>query len=234
MGFPNAGADATLQRIRKNRSKIRVPLFVNIGKNRDTPNEKAYEDYRHCLRVLDEIADAFVINISSPNTKGLRELLLPENFRTFVKNIFRDKVSSKPWLLKLSPDLEPSDLQNVLATACEVGCNGFILTNTKANEQRYFPHREGGGVSGGPLKPFSEEFLLQTSEYLTKHSIRDKLIVSVGGIESAEDVMKRLQNGADLVQVYSALIFEGPGFFRRTIKELNWQSGEKSDPTGYL
>ncbi len=233
MGFPNPGSAEVSSHLKSIRNKIRVPLLVNIGKNRNTPQEKAGDDYAKLFTDFENDADIFVINISSPNTKGLRDLLKPDSLKIFLKTAFADKSPEKPWLLKLSPDILDEELYRIIDLSCEHNCSGFTLTNTLQNNPEYYPKHDGGGVSGRPLKQRSEKLLQNAAEYLTNQGMSDSLIISVGGIENADDVKRRLNMGAKLVQTYSALVFEGPQFFRRSLKEFNWQSEEKNDLNGY-
>lgn len=220
MGFPNNG----MQNLMSSLEKIKpyaTPVFVNIGKNRDTANENAVNDYVTLVNGLNEVADAFVVNISSPNTKGLRDLQASEQLRSLLVPVIQaSRNYSRPVLLKLSPDLSESDLKQTLDTSLECGIDGWILTNTTLSRSPHskFPATEGG-VSGAPLKQLSRS-ALQTAVNHIGNSKGDRLIVSVGGILSSEEVKIRLDLGADLVQIYSGLIFNGPGFIQSCVKEL--------------
>jgi len=218
MGFPSAGADRVKRRLQQIPRPFQTPIFANIGKNAMTPLERASEDYIQLLNQLQDSVDGFVVNISSPNTAGLRELLKPQNLRGFLDPILNSHChTQKPILLKISPDLEEDELDRVLTISHEQGVDGWVMTNTsqQLREGNNFPKE--GGVSGRPLAPRSREFLQKSLRLLGKR--RDgKLVVSVGGVMSAEDVADRLQLGADLVQVYSALIFQGPWFFKKVAK----------------
>lgn len=216
MGFPSHGADDVLFNLRAFESKP-TPVFVNIGKNRNTPNEHAVDDYLFLIYRLRSQADAFVINISSPNTKGLRELQGKEALSKLLAPLVESAHHSedpKPLLLKLSPDLSDESLKEALLTALDLGVDGFVLTNTTLSRPQGIDFPEEGGLSGEPLKALSCQILQKSLQILGKH--RDgKLIVSAGGVLSPEDVFERLQMGADLVEIYSALVFEGPGFFHK-------------------
>lgn len=222
MGFPNAGVEHLQKKLQKIKTQIKVPLFINIGKNRTTPNESASLDYILCLRALNASADAFVINISSPNTSDLRDLLRKENLKRFLQPIVDEKnrqPQKKPLLLKLSPDMEKDSLGEALETSLELDLDGWILTNTTLSRPQGVSFPKEGGLSGQPLKSLSLESLKWATEFL-KSRKGDRLLISVGGIESAEDVTTRLQAGADLVQLYSALIFEGPRLFQSLLAAL--------------
>lgn len=219
MGFPNYGADEVFFNLRAYGEHKPTPVFVNIGKNRDTPNENAVGDYLFLIHRLRSQADAFVVNISSPNTKGLRDLQNKEALTDLLGPILEaahastDDSPSKPVLLKLSPDLSDENLEEALLVAVALGIDGFVLTNTTLSRPSGSSFPKEGGLSGAPLKTLSTETLKKSLQIL-KAQRQGKLIVSVGGIMSPEDVFERLQMGADLVEIYSALIFQGPRFFR--------------------
>ena len=220
MGFPSAGAEEVVFNLRHFKSVSQVPVFVNIGKNRTTENADAAQDYVSCLDSFGELADAFVINISSPNTKGLRDLAKPDSFLPFISPIKKHHDALKlksPVFLKLSPDLDPDDLTNIIEMSFDVGLDGFILTNTTLDRANTSFYPSEGGVSGMPLKNKSIQALTFTRNLLNKKNEK-KCLISVGGVMTAADVFERIELGADLVQVYSTLIFEGPGFFRKVAK----------------
>lgn len=218
LGFPSQGAKKVAQRLKKLRRPFPGPIFANIGKNASTPLEQAGQDYIQLLGELAGTVDGFVINISSPNTKGLRELLKPENLTDFLNPIMSARpLDGAPILLKLSPDMTDAELENALHISHGVGIDGWILTNTSQGIRDNLNFPKEGGVSGKPLASRSREVLTQTLKILGPK--RDgRLVISVGGILTPEDVVDRLDLGADLVQVYSALIFEGPTFFRQVAK----------------
>lgn len=221
MGFPNAGAEKLLERLRK-WERRETPLFINIGKNRWTSNADAHKDYAHCVKMLHPYADAFVVNLSSPNTKGLRDLLSESELVGFLSSFFRELgalADDNVFLLKLSPDMDDETLKMVLTHSFDY-VDGWILTNTtkRREPETKFPMTEGG-VSGLPVQPFSRQSLAIAAEFLKPFSEK-KLLVSVGGVDTAEEVSLRLKMGADLVQAYSALVFEGPSFFKNTINSL--------------
>jgi dihydroorotate dehydrogenase len=216
MGFPSEGADEVYYNLRAYGEERPTPVFVNIGKNRDTPNERAVDDYVRLIAKLKPFADAFVVNISSPNTKGLRDLQSKEALYNLLVPILNEarKPRAKPVLLKLSPDLQQEQLEDAVFVAVDLGIDGFVLTNTTLGRPEGIQFPAEGGLSGAPLKTAACETLRKTLDLLGKRR-GDKLIVSAGGILSPEDVFERLQMGADLVEIYSALIFEGPGFFHQ-------------------
>lgn len=222
MGFPNNGCDALKKKLTQIKNKIQVPLFINIGKNRQTTNKLAASDYIHCLQNLADFADAFVVNISSPNTKDLRDLLKSENLKSFLQPIIQCKnqfTHKKPLLLKLSPDMEKNSMMEALQVSLDLDIDGWILTNTTLSRPTGIHFPSDGGLSGEPLKNLSFENLLLASEFL-QNKKGDRLLISTGGISTAEDVLRRLNAGADLVQIYSALIFHGPRVFQNILSSL--------------
>lgn len=207
MGFPSVGVTAVVNRLKSKRTK--VPVFLNIGKNRTTPNESADGDYAVVIQKTHDWVQGFVINISSPNTKGLRELQSKEYLLKFLSRL--RPMSSKPMLLKLSPDLSAEELEGVLEALIEAKFDGVILTNTTVQRGEGSSWPVEGGLSGAVLKEQSEVALQRARAYLDKRQ-SDLLLVSVGGVLTPKDVAKRLELGADLVQVYSAMVFEGFAF----------------------
>lgn len=226
MGFPSVGASEVFYNLKSFKDHSSLPILVNIGKNRTTENDKAHLDYVTLLERFYSVADAFVVNISSPNTTGLRELSKPENLNSFLKPILKARQelninsSEKPILLKLSPDLEADHIKRVIDTSLENNLDGFVLTNTtlSRNLKKQFPVE--GGVSGKPLANLSKKALQIVSGHLAAEKSK-KLIISVGGVMTADDVFERIDMGADLVEVYTALIFKGPQFFRRVAGQFN-------------
>ena len=223
LGFPSEGVGRVKRRLEKLKRPFPAPIFANIGKNAATPLQDAHKDYIQLLEQLRGLVDGFVINISSPNTKGLRELLKPERLRDFLTPIFQSlPAQHEPVLLKLSPDLSDEELQSALDVSVDLNVDGWILTNTSAGLREGLSFPSEGGVSGRPLASRSKEFL-QKSLALLGARRNGRLVISVGGVLSAEEVSERLDLGADLVQVYSALIFQGPLFFRQVAR---WQRAQ--------
>lgn len=223
LGFPSEGADSVKKRLLGLKQPHFSPVFVNIGKNRDTPMERACDDYVKLVRTFGEVADAFVINISSPNTPHLRSLLSPDKLQDFLSVIIEENKDASigtptPILLKLSPDMNEDELRKILDVSLEAGVDGWILTNTTISRENCPPFPQTGGVSGSPLSEKSKQFLKTTIQHLGP-SRKDKLIVSVGGVMTSQDVFERLEIGADLVQVYSTLVFEGPFFFKKVFQD---------------
>lgn len=218
LGFPSHGASEVLANIKLAGTK-RTPLFVNIGKNRNTSIENASGDYIYLMKYFYEVADVFVVNISSPNTKDLRLLQKKENLQNFLKPLveFRKTNPSRPLLIKLSPDEDEKAFHEMLETCVEARVDGFVLTNTTSSRDFENNYPTEGGVSGRPLSERSKLCLTWTTQFLGPRK-KDFLIVSAGGVDSHEGLMERLNLGADLIEVYSALIFQGPSFFKRMAK----------------
>lgn len=229
MGFPNVGADALVARLAKFQ-KNKTPLFINIGKNRWTKNEKAYKDYALCMAKLSEFADAFVVNLSSPNTEGLRDLLREAELKSFLNSLLNESsaTNKKPTFLKLSPDMDTHTLSMALEVSIPY-VDGWILTNTTKQRfaKSHFPETEGG-VSGVPLIPLAQKALEVAAPIKKRHP--EKLLVSVGGINSADEILQRLEMGADLVQFYTALVFQGPFFVRNSLIELQQKKAPRALP----
>lgn len=219
MGFPSQGAEQVLKNLSRY-TEPKTPILVNVGKNRQTENKDAVQDYLRAMGTLQTKADAFVINISSPNTKGLRELQKPEDLKRFLNPLVEYSLQlKKPILLKLSPDMLPDIYAETLLVAAESKVNGFVLTNTTLERSPNMNFPQEGGVSGLPLKQKSLHALqlaLKTLGPLRK----DMLIVSCGGVMSSDDVAERLHLGADLVEIYSALVLQGPDFFKKAAQCL--------------
>ncbi len=213
MGFNNGGVHAAVERLRARRPGILVG--GNIGKNKVTPNESAIDDYVSCFTALYPVVDYFVVNVSSPNTPGLRELqdkgpLLAILSR--LKGLSTTQGREKPILLKIAPDLTDAQLDDVCAVVKESGIAGVIATNTTISRQglRTAPGEVEsmgmGGLSGAPVRARSTEVV----RYLRTRLPKPVVIIGVGGIDSAESALEKLAAGADLVQVYTGLIYEGP------------------------
>jgi len=224
MGFNNDGMEAVAQRLtawrrRHEGETDRILVGGNIGKNKDTPNERAAADYLACLKRLSALVDYFVVNVSSPNTPGLRELQDKEPLRRLLLELKEENQRRKPrpLLLKIAPDLEESQLDDILGIAAEARLAGIVATNTTlAREPLQTPEAEwkaigAGGLSGAPVRERSGRVL----RYLAKHRLPGLALVGVGGIDSPESAAQRLNDGADLLQVYSGLVYEGPTLVRR-------------------
>ena len=216
MGFNNQGAEKAARRLQAFRARgLPFPVGVNLGKNRDTPLERAFEDYLRALEVLEPCGDYFVLNVSSPNTPGLR---------TLQEGPFLDELlarlrpaTPKPLLLKLSPDLSWEALDEALSLAKKHGLQGLVAVNTTTSREGLKSPlaREAGGLSGRPLQGRALEVLRHLAA-----GAEGLHLISVGGIEGPEDAWERLKAGASLVQVYTGFVYGGPLFPRRLLKGL--------------
>ena len=219
MGFNNDGVDVVVERLRNRKTDIIIG--GNIGKNKVTPNESAIDDYLICFEKLFEVVDYFVVNVSSPNTPNLRALQdkepLTELLQTLQnKNLKKEK--PKPILLKIAPDLTDSQLMDIIDIVNTTKIAGVIATNTTiSREGLQSEHQnETGGLSGKPVKERSTEVI----RFLAEKSGKSFPIIGVGGIHSAEDAREKLEAGADLVQLYTGFIYEGPGLVKKINKSL--------------
>lgn len=213
MGFNNGGAAALARRL-KDREPGGVPIGVNVGKNKATPNEAAVEEYGGLIRRFDGLCDYFVINVSSPNTPGLRDLQTADTVERILRAALAE--TRRPVLLKLSPDLDTGQAVELSAGAIESGAAGIVLTNTTIDYSLLPAAHRVGGLSGRVLTERSFELLRAVAPAVFGRG----LLVSVGGIASGEEVYRRLCAGAGLVQLYTALALGGPGTVRRILGEL--------------
>jgi dihydroorotate dehydrogenase len=223
MGFNNGGVDEAIFRLKKRKSTIIIG--GNIGKNKVTPNENAVDDYLYCLESLHPYVDYFVVNVSSPNTPNLRDLQEKEplkNLLTEVKKANDKKKKPKPILLKIAPDLTVGQLDDIIEIVLETKIDGVIATNTTIDRSDLKTSEEevkaigAGGVSGRVLAQRSTEVI----RYLASQSNHAFPIIGVGGIFNAKDAIEKLEAGASLVQVYSGMIYEGPGMVKAIKKGL--------------
>lgn len=203
MGFNNLGAHKVLKNLKK-LYPFSIPIGVNIGKNKYTPEEFAISDYKNLIKKLHEYADYLIINISSPNTPNLRDL---QN-ENFIKELFSmaKELTNKPIFLKIAPDMDITQAINLCNVAINEGASGIIANNTTIDYSLVEGCKDFGGLSGECLREKSSLFFKELSFELFGKTT----LISVGGINSAQEAYERIKNGASLVQVYSALIFEGP------------------------
>ncbi|MER2996929.1 quinone-dependent dihydroorotate dehydrogenase [Pontibacter populi] len=223
MGFNNEGVDAAVARLRNRKSKVIVG--GNIGKNKITPNEEALNDYLYCFKALYDVVDYFVVNVSSPNTPELRALQEKEPLQQLLLAL-QDENSKmphpKPLLLKIAPDLNEAQLNDIVEIAIEAKLSGIIATNTTISREGLHASSQkveeigAGGLSGKPLTKRSTEII----RYLRQHLPQSIKIIGVGGIMTAEDALEKLDAGADLVQLYTGFIYEGPSLITRINKKL--------------
>ncbi len=227
MGFNNKGAEHIRKKILKAKKRTRKDFIigVNIGKNKQTPLKNAFEDYAKCLDTLYEAGDYFTINISSPNTEGLREL----QGRKFLKDLLFEiimkrneimkarNLPEKNIFLKIAPDLTDEEIKSIYEDSVYYGLNGIIATNTTITRDGLKTNIEQeGGLSGKPLKAMSDEVLKKLSEL--NHGKKDFILIGAGGVFNATDYKDKMLYGADLVQIYTGLIYEGFGIAKKILK----------------
>jgi len=237
MGFNNEGVNAVVERLKKWRKPevggqrpeaaqtARMLIGGNIGKNKITPNEDAWKDYEICFRALHPHVDFFIVNVSSPNTPGLRALQEKESLRkilTHLQKLNAELEIQKPILLKIAPDLEWEQIDDVIDLAKEINLDGLVATNTTiARDQLQTPNSKlqtigAGGLSGKPLQRKSTEVL----QYIHKKTSGSIPIIASGGIFTGADTKDKLNTGASLVEVWTGFIYEGPFIVKRICREL--------------
>jgi dihydroorotate dehydrogenase len=231
MGFNNDGVEAVAQRLEKRRSSAihsqsSMITGGNIGKNKLTPNEEAWKDYEIAFRRLFDVVDYFVVNVSSPNTPGLRELQEKDSLRKILsqlQQINQGKEKPKPLLLKIAPDLTHGQLDDIAALAAEIPLSGLVATNTTISREELSEQSKAesqkigaGGLSGKPLRERATEVV----RYLGRQTGGHIPIIASGGIFTGADAQEKLQAGATLVQVWTGFIYEGPGITRNICRHL--------------
>jgi dihydroorotate dehydrogenase len=227
MGFNNDGAKLAGQRLRKRKSN--VIIGGNIGKNKDTPNELAIGDYEKCFRELYDAVDYFVVNVSSPNTPGLRELQEKEPLKKILlrlQELNRElrNTKPKPILLKIAPDLSNHQLDDIVEIIRETKLDGVVATNTTIARPKLLTPDDhvqrigSGGLSGKPLSVRSTEVI----RYLHTKSEGKFDIIGVGGIHSSEDAIEKLNAGAALIQIYTCFVYEGPSLVKKINRALKY------------
>jgi dihydroorotate dehydrogenase len=236
MGFNNEGVEAVAERLRKWKEsqkvrksgspeeKYRMIIGGNIGKNKVTPNEEAWKDYEICFNALHAYVDYFVVNVSSPNTPGLRALQEKESLRKILVHLQQlnlAKEIQRPILLKIAPDLTNEQLDDVAALALEIKLDGLVATNTTISREGLSPQsavtsQQTGGLSGKPLQKRSTEVL----RYLIEKTQGKIPVIASGGIFTGADAKEKMQCGAPLVQVWTGFIYEGPGIVRQITRSL--------------
>ena len=223
MGFNNDGVEVAIENLKKNNTSILIG--GNIGKNKVTPNENATDDYVYSFNKLFDYVDYFAVNVSSPNTPNLRELQEKEPLKQLLVSIQEQnalKVSKKPILLKIAPDLTNEQLDDIIEIIEEIKLDGVIATNTTISRDNLKTSKEivdeigAGGLSGKPVKNRSTEVI----KYLATKSNKSFPIIGVGGIHSAEDALEKLEAGADLIQLYTGFIYEGPALVKKINKAI--------------
>ena len=221
MGFNNEGVEAVAGRLeqRKDRSMV---IGGNIGKNKDTPNEEAHKDYVICFRELRSLVDFFVINISSPNTPGLRELQNKESLRRILGSVQDANSDQTPVILKIAPDINLHQLDDIVEVMLETGLSGINCHNTTVrrdsllSSERAISEMGNGGLSG---KPLAEMFPSWTEE-VRKRLPEESVLIASGGIYDETMAVKKLKAGANLIEVYTGLIYQGPRFIRNILEAV--------------
>jgi dihydroorotate dehydrogenase len=225
MGFNNKGVFDAVENLKKSH---RVLIGGNIGKNKVTPNELAAKDYLICFDALFDHVDYFVVNVSSPNTPGLRELQDRKPLTALLKELKKENTKlakvkdrkEKPILLKIAPDLTDDQLLDIIGIVKDTDIDGVIATNTTIARDNLksdiLLKEEAGGLSGKPLTKRSTEVI----RFLSQKSNKAFPIIGVGGIHSPEDALEKLDAGADLVQLYTGFIYEGPSLIKRINKAI--------------
>jgi dihydroorotate dehydrogenase len=219
LGFNNDGADAIADRLCRLRNSNRwpqVPIGINIGKSRATPLEQAKEDYLYSFRLLRDFADYITLNVSSPNTPGLRELQEPERLWELLRAIGNEaRAAPKPVVVKISPDLSAAELKAILAVCEENGVAGIIATNTTLDHCSIPPQLDqAGGLSGAPLQ---EKSTASVHEIAARSTIP---VIASGGICDAASAREKFQAGAQLIQLYTGFVYRGPGLLREIMDNL--------------
>lgn len=223
MGFNNDGATAAKQRLLQR--KEHIIIGGNIGKNKDTPNENAMDDYEKCFNELYDVVDYFVVNVSSPNTPGLRDLQEKQPLMKLLNRLMelnKQTGKPKPLLLKIAPDLTDTQLDDIITIVKETEIQGIVATNTTIDRSNLqTPEAEvesigAGGLSGKPLTKRATDVI----KYLHCKSNGTIPIIAVGGIFTAADAKEKLDAGASLVQVYTGFIYEGPAIVKNICKGL--------------
>lgn len=223
MGFNNEGADAIADRLKRTDLPT-IPLGVNMGKSKTTPLEDAEDDYAYTYGKLSDYGDYFVVNVSSPNTPGLRELQADTPLRRIIEAL--KEREAYPLLIKVSPDLDRDDVEGVINVCEEYDLNGIIATNTTTERRetlRSSNRTQEGGLSGEPLEDRSTELV----RFIARRT--EVPIVGVGGIFTAEDAYRKIRGGASLVQLYTGFIYRGPAI----AKEINEGLLSLMDEDGY-
>ena len=222
MGFNNGGLDAAALRLAK--KKTDIIIGGNIGKNKVTPNDVATSDYIKGVEALHDVVDYFVVNVSSPNTPNLRELQEKEPLKALLKEVKakNEELGAKPLMLKIAPDLTDGQLDDIVGIVNELKLSGIVATNTTISRAGLKASQEkvaamgAGGLSGKILRERSTEVV----RYLRNKLSADIAIVAVGGIFTGKDAKEKLDAGADLVQVWTGFLYEGPAMVRRMLRSL--------------
>lgn len=223
MGFNNQGVDVVVEQLKNRTSQVLVG--GNIGKNKVTPNENAFDDYKIAFNALYDSVDYFVVNVSSPNTPNLRELQEKAPLTILLSGLMElnlSKPKAKPVLLKIAPDLTNEQLDDIITIVQETKISGIIATNTTVQRDELKTDWKkinkigAGGLSGAPLTKRSTEII----RYIFVKSRGEIPVIGVGGIMSAKDALEKLEAGASLLQIYSGFIYEGPALIKKINKAI--------------
>ena len=228
MGFNNSGAAAMAARLARAKQELTwsIPIGINLGKSKITPLEAAAQDYLNSFRLLQDLGDYFVVNVSSPNTPGLRSLQDAAMLSAILDVLQQENNSQKPIFVKIAPDLEWEAIADIIALAKTYQLAGIIATNTTIRRDGLktqvieqtgkSPQEEAGGISGAPLRDRSTEVI----RFIWQQTQGQIPIIGVGGIFSPEDAWEKITAGASLIQVYTGWIYEGPMMVRRILAGL--------------
>ena len=229
MGFNNDGVEAVVERLKKinnEQTTNKIIIGGNIGKNKMTPNEDAWKDYEKCFIALHDYVDYFVVNVSSPNTPGLRQLQEKDALHKILTNLQSHNVHfkiQKPILLKIAPDLTTEQIDEVIALALEIKLDGLVAANTTISRDHLLtPESQlkaiaAGGLSGQPLRERSTEII----HYIHQKTNGQIPVIASGGIFTGADAKEKLKAGASLVQVWTGFVYEGPSIVKNICKEIN-------------
>lgn len=230
MGFPNEGMDTAVSNL-KTLKKSNIIVGASLGKQKETPLEDAADDYRAVMRAVYPYADYLAVNISSPNTPGLRELQGSDYLSQLLADLQMENrvlaeahgMKRRPLLVKIAPDLSWSELDEILTAVTDHQIDGIIATNTTLSRKGtiHANQKEQGGLSGRPLRQRSTEII----RYIHRQTGGQLPIIGVGGVQTSDDVRAKLDAGASLVQLYTGLIYEGPGLAGRIMREIYQQAG---------
>jgi dihydroorotate dehydrogenase len=221
MGFNNDGVEEMARRLKKKRPAGLI-VGANIGKNKDTPNDSAVNDYLISFRALYSLVDYFTVNVSSPNTPGLRELQGKEPLTRLLNSLQQENASNKPMFLKIAPDLTHEQLNEIVDIVISSKFTGIIATNTTIDRSGLKETKEvvagigAGGLSGEPVL----EKAVDVVKYIKEKSAGQLVIIGVGGISDGASAKQHLDAGADLIQLYTGLIYEGPAIVKKILKSL--------------
>ncbi len=232
MGFNNDGANVIAKRLQQfrqhkiqNASNNQLIIGGNIGKNKNTVNEDAWKDYEISFNALHDFVDYFVVNVSSPNTPGLRDLQQKDSLKkilTHLQELNSIKKNKKPLLLKISPDLSQMELDDIIELAIEIKLDGLVAANTTISRNNLFSSEHiinkagAGGLSGSPLKNEATRI----TSYIFERTKGKILLISSGGIFTSNDAKEKFNAGANLVQVWTGFIYEGPSIVKKICKSL--------------